>query len=252
MRHLLVFITVCVLAFGLAGSSRAAAQSSGEDSTLRQEMDGLKQQMKVIQDQLQQLLAARPPGPAPFQPIDIQVGGFPTLGSADSKVTIVEFTDFECPFCARHFKDVYPRLAADFIEKNKLRYVIRDFPLVTTHKAASKAAEVAHCAGDQGKYREMHEHFFRNQTTLQTQDFLAMIRTVGLNPELVQKCLEEGKYTQQVQDDIAEGRKAGVRGTPTFLLGVTEPGSSTLRATKILTGAVPYEQFEAMIETMSK
>ena len=148
-------LSVCVMSFGLVAASLGAGQSPGDVAALKQELDDLKKELGALRervDKLQRLVADRPARSGQFVPTDIQVGGSPFRGNEAARITVVEFMDYECGFCARHFNQVYPRLMADFVEKGKIKYVVREFPLVTTHKAASKASEVALCAGDQGKY----------------------------------------------------------------------------------------------------
>lgn len=236
----------------MSGALPVAAQPTHD---VRQELDDLKKEVQLLRAQVEEVqrqLSDRPRPTAQFTPIDIQVSGSPMRGSDSARVTLIEFTDYECGYCGRHFSQVFPRLMADFVETGKLRYVVRDYPLVTTHKAASKLAEVALCAGDQDKYWEMREQLFRNQKALQSNDLMALVRQVGVNEGQLQECLDSGRYTQKVSEGIEEGRKAGVRGTPTFFFGLTEPGSPKVTATRILRGSVPYEQFEALIETLAK
>lgn len=133
------------------------------------------------------------------------------------------------------------------METGKLRYAVRDFPLQRIHPQAFKAAEAAHCAGDQGKYWEMHALLFANQQALSPADLPKHAGTVGLDPGKFQDCLDKGTHAVRVQSDLAEGEKAGVRGTPTFLLGVIED-ESKVRVVQMITGADPFATFKTAID----
>ena len=125
-----------------------------------------------------------------------------------------------------------------------------DFPLVQIHPLAFKAHEAAHCAGDQGKYWEMHDRLFANQKTLKPKDLARHAETLELDSSSFESCLKSGKHAAEIRKDLQAGGKAGIRGTPSFLLGLTQPGKSTIRATKIIRGAQPYSRFKPIIDEL--
>src|SRR5206468_10780677 len=122
------------------------------------------------------------------------VADAPSLGRADAPVTLVEFSDFQCPFCGRFFATTLPALKQDYIDTGKLRYVFRDFPLDQLHPNARNAAAAAHCAGEQGKYWEMHDTLYRNQRTLQVEHLKGFALELSLNGNAFTTCLDGGKY----------------------------------------------------------
>ena len=124
---------------------------------------------------------------------------------------------------------------------------MRDFPLEAIHPQAFKAAEAAHCAGDQGKYWEMHVLLFAQQRALGAADLTRHAATLGLDGAKFQTCLDKGTHADAVRRDLAEGAKAGVRGTPTFFLGVIENGTK-VRVTRVIRGAQPAEAFKQAID----
>ena len=141
----------------------------------------------------------------------------PTKGQENAPLTLVEFTDYQCPYCARHSKNVLPQLTKAFIDSGKLRYVLRDFPLAAIHPHAGKAHEAAHCAGDQGKYWEMHDQLFAHPKELQADKLAGHASAVGVaDATAFQTCLDSGKYEAQTKAGVTEGTKIGVRGTPSF------------------------------------
>jgi protein-disulfide isomerase len=168
----------------------------------------------------------------------------------DARVTLVEFTDYQCPFCARHQRDTVPRPQEAYIKTGKLKYVVRNFPLESIHPAALKAAEAAHCASEGGKYWEMHERLFVNPRALGPDDLVLHAQALGLDSQAFTRCLESGKYATRVRQAQAEGERAGVRGTPVFFLGLTEPNAEKITAVTTIRGAHPFARFEEAIEKL--
>ncbi len=186
-----------------------------------------------------------------FKPQDLTIVDAPYLGQPDAVVTLIEFTDYQCPFCRRHNTQTKPQLIKDYVETGKLKYVLREFPLAQIHPQATKAAEAALCAGDQDKYWDMNALFFANQRKLKPTDLLAYAGDLGLDMARFSACLDDGKHAKRVQSDLQAGIKAGVRGTPSFFLGLTDPSDSTkIKATKVLRGAQPYSVFKQAIDQL--
>jgi protein-disulfide isomerase len=170
-----------------------------------------------------------------LEPIRVAVDteGHPTKGPKDAPITMVEFSDFQCPFCSR----VVPTL--DEIEKKydgKLRVVFRQYPL-PFHPNAQKAAEAALCANDQGKFWEMHNAMFADQEQLAVEGLKATATKLGLKADDFAKCLDSGQHAAAVQADIAAGAAAGVSGTPTIFING-----------RALSGAQPADQFTKIID----
>jgi predicted DsbA family dithiol-disulfide isomerase len=161
--------------------------------------------------------------------------GSPYLGREGAPVTIVEFSDFQCPFCAR-FAPTLKRLADNF--GSDVHVVYRQYPILSIHPQAFKASEASLCAHEQGKFWEMHDLMFAEQNSLTVAELKAMAGRLGLNQRRFDSCLDSGKYVEQVQRDMQEGERLGIRGTPAvFVNGVAIPG-----------GAVPYETVAAAVE----
>ena len=143
-----------------------------------------------------------------------------------------------------------PQIEKDYIETGKVKYVVRDFPLESIHQNAFKAAEASHCAGDQGKYWEMHERLFANQQTLSPSDLAGHAEALGLDTAKFGACLESGKFAAAIRKDIADGQQAGVTGTPAFFLGMTESNDGKVKALRRITGAQAYTGFKAAIDSL--
>ncbi len=169
----------------------------------------------------------------------IESGGAAVKGEEGSAITIVEFSEYECPFCKRYVDETYPQILDEY--GDKIRYIFRDYPL-PFHPQAQKMAEVARCAGDQDQYWEMHDLLFENRDKwAEKQDVSAdvtgYVSQLGLDKEEFDDCLDSGKYTQAVKDDMALGQSVGVQGTPTFFINGQR-----------LVGAQPFSAFKAIID----
>jgi len=123
-----------------------------------------------------------------------------------------------------------------------------DLPLESIHKLAFKAAEAANCAGEQGKFWEMHDRLFANQKTLEP--WKAHAEAVGLDVSKFEGCLNAGKQAEEIRKDMAEAQKAGVTGTPLFFLAYTDPSSSKVKTVARLSGAQPFSAFKAQIDKL--
>lgn len=183
------------------------------------------------------------------QSLEVIIAGAPFMGSEDAKVTLVEFSDYQCFFCRRHDRQVAPKIVREFVKTGKVKYVFRDFPL-NSHPRAFKAAQAAHCAGDQGKYWEMNDLLFKHKKTLREDDLRALGKSLGLNIDGFLRCIKSERNKEKVTYGINEGRRLGVRGTPSFFLGLTNSGDLKIEVRKSLVGAQPYLAFKREIEAL--
>ncbi|MDA2934697.1 thioredoxin domain-containing protein [Acidobacteria bacterium AH-259-D05] len=147
--------------------------------------------------------------------LDVTWQGHPSTGAVDAPVTIVEFSDFECPYCLGLFGTL-KTLKQDYGEK--VRLVFRQFPLNRIHPHAQKAAEASLCAADQGKFWEMHDLMFEDQSSLKVADLEAKAKSLGVDSDVFENCLSSGKYAERVRQDVAEGTAVGVTGTPAMFI----------------------------------
>jgi protein-disulfide isomerase len=178
--------------------------------------------------------------PSQPQRIEVSLDDDPVKGSQNAKVTIVEFSDFQCPFCQRFFLQTLPQIEEKYIKTGKVRFVYRDFPLTSIHPYAQKAAEAAECAYEQGKFWEYHDILFQKQSewvVAGESKFKEYAQQLGLDTQKFNQCLDSGKYANEVQKDYNDGLKYGVSGTPTFFINGIE-----------VVGAQPYNVFEQIIE----
>lgn len=212
-----------------------------------------------------------PVAPPSFQASTINITGRPSIGAQDSKVVLVEFSDFECPFCGRAAPTVSQALAA---YNSTMKLVFMEYPLPAyMHPNAQKAAEAAECAYDQGKFWEMHDKLFANQQALGVDQLKGYAKDIGLDTAKFDECLDAGNKTEQINSDIAQG---GQLGTPSFVIYAT--GKDDAQKEKLLTaynyisslgvgpqllevdgagygiffsGALPYEAFQKSIDALN-
>lgn len=131
-----------------------------------------------------------------------------------------------------------------------MKYVFRDLPLASIHKNAFKAAEAAHCAGEQKKCWEMHDRLFENQKSLEPAMLTAHAAAIGLETKTFQACLDSGKYAAEIRKDIAEAGKYGIAGTPTSVIGLTQPNDSKIKVLRVIRGAQGYNAFKAALDEL--
>lgn len=175
----------------------------------------------------------------------VSVDDDPALGSSDAPVTIIEFSDFQCPFCRRFWRDALPRITERYIKAGTVRFVYRDFPISSIHDMADPYAQAGECADEQGKFWPMHDKIFGEQDSrgpgtiadVRTEDLKRWARAIGLEGGAFDTCLDSGKYAAEVAKDLSDGQASGVTGTPTFFIN----GRSVV-------GALAYEQFVALLD----
>lgn len=267
-----MIISAAVIGLSLFYSSAGFSQSSKELSEIRREIETIKAGQAAIQKDLAEIknlilqkelqtikdmLLAKPAptqvpaqGPAGETQTILSIDGGAIKGDTHAKVTLVEFTDYQCPFCSRHFRETMPQIENEYIKTGKVKYVLREFPLEAIHPMAFKAAEAANCSAEQGKYWEMHDRLFANQSALAAKDLLGYAELVGLDAGKFKPCLDSGKYAAKVRKDFTDAQKAGVTGTPTFFIGLTDPKGSEIKAVRKIVGAQTYAAFKDAIDTV--
>lgn len=191
-------------------------------------------------------VAAPSPGaqqPNPTVNVDMKTlaDNDPFIGNANAKVVVVEFSDFQCPFCRKFHDETWLQLKTNYIDTGKIKFVYRDFPL-SFHQNAEKAAEASECAHEQGKFWEMFEVLFKNSqgdgTGLNTADLKKYAADLGLDTTKFNSCLDSSKYASEIQKDEQDGGAVGVQGTPSFIING-----------QLIAGAYPYSAFQQAIDT---
>jgi protein-disulfide isomerase len=168
------------------------------------------------------------------------------LGRPDAPLTMVEFTDLQCPFCRQFVMTSFDDIRKNWIDTGKLRYISRDFPL-EFHAQAMPAARAARCAGEQGRFWEMRLGLMRNANVLSADYISKTAGDLKLESKAFAACIASAKYDAEIQAETAEGTKLGVGGTPTFIMGRT---TATAVEGPILMGALPYAHFDAKLKEL--
>lgn len=163
-----------------------------------------------------------------------------SMGDPDAPVTIVEYTDYQCPYCQRHAQETLPQIVSEMIDNGRVRYVIKDFPLDSIHPYARDGAAAARCAGDQGAYLKMHEAIFDNQSDWVGENAAQILagyaKELGLDIDAYNQCVSNGRYNSAIQANQDEGIQLGVSGTPAFFINGF-----------VFSGALPYDTFAANV-----
>ncbi|MBI2670295.1 MAG: DsbA family protein [Candidatus Yanofskybacteria bacterium] len=169
------------------------------------------------------------------------------LGNQKAKITIVEFSDFQCPFCRSFWNGAFQEIKTNYIDTGKAKFVYKHFPL-SFHSAAQPAAEASECANDQSKFWEFHDKIFEEQAKLGQgtiqfgkPEIIKWAAAIKLNMPQFNECFNSGKYAQRVSDDMAQGSKAGVGGTPTTFINGQK-----------IVGALSFASFKAVIDGLLK
>jgi len=214
-------------------------------SELRKEVVSLRKQVKILTKDVSNINPDVSRQAAINLPLDNQM----YLGDESAELAIVEFSDFQCPYCVRHAKKVYPELKKSFVETGKVKYFVRHFPL-SFHAQARNAAVVAECAGKQGKQWLAHEYLFENSRQLGDDFFDGIVDEFGLNKIQFDNCRNDKIIAEKIDADMSLGQKNGVSGTPKFFIGRIK--NNKLVDAIPLSGAQSYQVFERIINTFNK
>ena len=172
-----------------------------------------------------------------------------TRGNLQAPITLVEYSDFTCGFCLKFFQETWPRLRDKYIETGKVRFIYRDFPRAFQGPGV-EAAIAARCAGDQGRYWQMHDRLFTDGGGMDEAAFQRHAKAIGLDQPLFVTCLKEARHTDPIFQDRTEGVSLGFRGTPGFVLLRTRGGEQEKESPIVIPGAFPFEVFEEQIDRL--
>jgi protein-disulfide isomerase len=244
----------------LALLSLSPPQTQSEElAALKREVQSLKAQQALMQRDLDTiksiLLGQRGQGQPEgdqFMNKQIAIAGEPTKGNATAKVTVVEVSDYHCPFCRRQVLQTLPQLLAEYVNTGKVQYVFVDYPIAQLHPDAFKSHEAAACAGDQGKYWQMHDLLFTNSPAREVSQLATQASMLGLDMKKFDACMNNGNggaHAAEIRASIARVQQLGVGGTPLVLIGLTPPAGSPMKVIGSVYGAKPYAEFKTAIDT---
>ena len=243
----------------LALLSLSPPQSQSDElATLKREVQSLKAQQAQMQrdlDTIKSILLgqrgqAQPAGD-PFINKQITIADEPAKGSASAKITLVEVSDYHCPYCKRQQIQTMPQLMADYVNTGKVKYVFVDYPIAQLHPDAFKSHEAAACAGDQGKYWQMHDLLFTNSPARDVSQLSTQASMLGLDMKTFEACMNKGNggaHAAEIRASIARVQELGVGGTPLVLIGLTPAPGAPMKVIGSVYGAQPYAEFKAAID----
>jgi protein-disulfide isomerase len=259
MRQVRTFVTlatVVVLVPGVfAAHSGAAAQTQPTQPaplTQQQVNEEILRELRSIRVLLEKMSTTPQAAPQPQVPLPRTLATITNLkgyamGKPDAPLTMVEFTDLQCPYCREYVTVTFDEIKRNWIDTGKLRYISRDFPL-DIHPFAMPAARAARCAGEQGKFWEMRMALMRNANLLSADYIRKTADDLKLNQKAFAACAAGTKYDAEIKGEVEEGFRLGVGGTPTFVIGKTTPESVQ---GPMIVGAMPYAAFDARLKDLS-
>ena len=247
-------LSMCVMPV----SSTAFAQSATEIQILRLEIEALKQRLSALQQEINALksqqtrLLTRQPAPSTTPPpalgnIVLRLDKAPIRGEASARVTLVEISDFECPFCGRYFTQTSSSIVKNYVQGGRIRLAFVNYP-IASHRNAFKAAEAGACAADQGKFWEMYDRLFSNQRQLLATTLPTHGAAVGVNADRFRECLDSSAHAADIRNDVTMAQRAGVTATPTFFVGVLDPTTKSFKVSEKIVGAKPYAVFQQALD----
>lgn len=241
---------VCLLMFSITAWSASTKEEIQELST---QVEAMQKDLTEIKKLLKEIKSAPAPRAAAqaFREQVVSIGSSPVKGQTNATVTLMEFSDYQCPFCSRHYREVMPTLIADYVDTGKLKFVMREKPIPSLHRNAMNASMAALCAGDQGKYWEMHNLLFENQRELGVENLKAFAGTIGIDTTQFNECLDGKKHNKQISEDIRLSDKLGMSGTPGFIVGLTDQNDpDKALMSEYIKGAKSLDSFKAAIDEL--
>jgi protein-disulfide isomerase len=215
--------------------------------TIQQQNEEIIKELRAIRALLESVVPpARPARPSSGKITNLE--GY-SLGRADAPLTMVEFTDLQCPYCRQFAATTFDEIKKNWIDTGKLRYISRDFPLDVLHPQAMPAARASRCAGEQGKFWEMRLALVRNANVLSADFITKTAADLKLDAKAFSACTATTKYDAAIQAEMREGAKLGIDGTPTFVIGRTTPAGIE---GPMIVGALPYAQFDQKLRELLK
>jgi protein-disulfide isomerase len=248
MRLISGALAIALIA-ALTGCTNSAAQQSQQDvEALRKDLAALKKDVAEIRDFLRAATGGRFGAPR-MEDQTIDLTGAASKGQASAPITLVEVSDYHCPFCRRHFQDTQPRIDADYVSSGKVRHVFIHYPIDQLHPDAFRSHEAAACANEQGKFWELHAKLFEKPA--RTIDEIASIApSAGLDTSALRACMDGGTYSSAVRESVSRMQQLGVDSTPLFLIGKTPAPGQPMQILKVVKGAHPFDQFKAAFDSL--
>jgi protein-disulfide isomerase len=182
----------------------------------------------------------------------VDVRGAPALGPDGATVTLIEYSDYECPYCIRHTRETMPQIVDAYITTGRIRYVFKDWPVDQLHPDAIRAHEAGHCAAEQGKFWETHRRLFGPPGTHTPEILERLAGDTGLDVAAFRECIASGRTRKAIRDWGREAQSLGATGTPAFFLGHRDPATERVSVIQAIPGAQPFSVFAQTIDSLLK
>ncbi len=246
------FVAAAAVIIALAGVwvGRTATGPAQHHAITREQADAILAELSAMRGVLEKIEQQGGPTrgqPRPPAPTTAKVAARgPTLGDPDAPVTIVEFTDYQCPYCRRFHQTTFPQLRRQYVDTGKVRWIVRNLPL-GFHPDAKPAAMAAHCAGDQNRFWEMRDTLFSNSASLGRDALEGYAVALGLDREAFDRCMEANAHLERIETDASEASRVRITGTPTFVIGRSEDDAVNGRR---VVGAQSLAVFQSEIDRL--
>jgi protein-disulfide isomerase len=219
-----------------------------EQGISRQQAEEILNELRQIRQLLEKQAKPAAPQPEQITRTKLNLDGFAMLGSKDAPLTMVEFTDYQCPFCQRFHVATFGELKKNYIDTGKVRFYSRDMPL-DFHPNALRAAQAARCSAEQGQFWSLRNLMGANPDKLDLEHILGFATDLKMDTTKLRTCVESEKYKNSVETDVMEAMKIGATGTPTFVVGKSTPEGVD---GEVMIGAQPYQMFDAKLKELQK
>ena len=250
--HRIARTLLAVPALLMLACTQPNAQSQ-DPAALRKEIEALKASQAAMQKDiaeirefLRQVTGGKFGAPS-IEGQTVDLNGAPSKGPDSAPITLVEVSDYHCPFCRRHFQQTQPQIYSEFVDPGKVRHVFIHYPIDQLHPDAFRSHEAASCAADQGKFWELHAKLFEKPVRT-SDDIVAHAQAAGLDAGALRTCMENGKHRAMVRDNVSRMQAIGVDSTPLFLIGKTPPPGKPMEIEAVVRGAYPFEQFKTTFD----
>jgi protein-disulfide isomerase len=252
-RSLMVTVPLVLVLFACGPSSaqspRSVEELQKELEAVRAEQQEMRKSLEEVRDFLRAATGGRFGAPSLVN-MRFETAGAPAFGDVSAPVTIVEISDYHCPFCRRHVQQTQPRIYSEYVQPGRARHVFIHYPIAQLHPDAHRAHEAASCAADQGKFWEYHARMF--DTPVRTvEELTELARATGLDVGAFRTCLDSGRHTDAVRASVSRIQELHISGTPMFLIGRTEADGDAVTVQRVVEGAQPFEAFKAALDEVA-
>lgn len=228
-------ITAAAIAAIVLVAAPACAQTS-EIEALRRELAAVKEDLANLRATLGRPRAI------------VELSGAPQKGNPDAPVALIEFSDYECPFCIRHFRETMPLIEKNYISTGRILYAFRDYPIDQLHPQAIKAHEAARCGAEQDKFWPMHTSLFGAPAQHSVAGLEVTATQAGLDLEKFRECIASSRTTAGIRKTAELAESFGANGTPAFFIGVIDKATNQVKVSRAISGALPFAQFAQALE----